>query len=247
MSAPGPWWVRILRAAVWLGRHERGVLVSLALVALGLWTFIEIADDMGEGDTHAFDTRVLLALRTPGDPNDPLGPPAFEEVVRDVTALGGTFWLAFLTVAVTGYLALDGRRRAALFVLVSVLTGLALSSMLKVGFGRPRPDLVAHGSHVLSKSFPSGHAMGSAVVYLTLGALLTRLSPRWITRAYVLLIALLLTLLVGLSRVYLGVHWPTDVLAGWSAGATWALLCWTLALRLQRGGQIETSENSADS
>jgi undecaprenyl-diphosphatase len=223
----------------WLGRHERGLLVGLLLAALGLWTFLEVADEVAEGDTHAFDTRVLLALRTPGDPNDPIGPLAFEEVVRDVTALGGTFWLGFLTLAVAGFLVLDGKRRGALFVVTSVLTGLALSSLLKVGFDRPRPDLVAHGAHVLTKSFPSGHAMGSAVVYLTLGALLSRLTPRWRTRAYVLVLAMLLTVLVGLSRVYLGVHWPTDVLAGWSAGATWALFCWTLALRLQRRGRIE--------
>jgi undecaprenyl-diphosphatase len=231
----------------WLGRHERGVLVGVALVALGLWGFLAIADEMTEGETHAFDERVLLALRTPGNPDDPIGPRVVEEVMRDVTALGGTFWLTFLTLAVTGYLVLDGKRHAALFVFASVATGLALSSVLKTGYDRPRPDLVAHGSYVFTKSFPSGHAMGSAVVYLTLGALLARLSRRWRTRAYVLLLAVLLTVLIGVSRVYLGVHWPTDVLAGWSAGATWALFCWTLALRLQRRGDIETgSQRSPD-
>ena len=81
--------------------------------------------------------------------------------------------------------------------------------------------------------------MMSAVVYLTLGALLARSQPRKRLKAYFLLVAAFLTLIVGVSRVYLGVHWPTDVLAGWTAGAVWAILCWLAARRLQRSRRLE--------
>jgi undecaprenyl-diphosphatase len=114
-----------------------------------------------------------------------------------------------------------------------------LSTLLKMGFDRPRPDLVPHGALVYTASFPSGHATLSAVVYLTLGALLARVQPRLVLKLYLLGLAILLTVMVGVSRVYLGVHWPTDVLAGWAVGAAWALLCWATALWLQRRGRVE--------
>jgi undecaprenyl-diphosphatase len=115
-----------------------------------------------------------------------------------------------------------------------------LSTVLKMGFERPRPDLVPHATRVYTASFPSGHAMLSAVTYLTLGALLARVQPNRRLKAYLIGLALCITLLVGASRVYLGVHWPSDVLAGWCGGAAWAALCWFIALQLQRQGQVET-------
>jgi undecaprenyl-diphosphatase len=147
--------------------------------------------------------------------------------------------LTLLTAFVTGYLLLDGRRRMALFVCGSVVSGLILSNVLKAFFHRPRPDLVPFGSYVSTSSFPSGHSMLSAVTYLTLGALLARSHRRTRVRAFLLLFAGFVSFLVGLSRVYLGVHWPTDVLAGWTAGASWALLCWLVARRLQVHQAIE--------
>jgi len=134
---------------------------------------------------------------------------------------------------------MDGKRHSALFVLLAVASGTALSYLLKTGFDRPRPDLVAQLADVHTFSFPSGHAMGSAITYLTIGAVIVRTERKRLLKIYVLLLAIGLTLIVGLSRIYLGVHWPTDVLAGWALGSAWALLCWLVALWLQRRGEIE--------
>lgn len=221
-------------------RMELTILLAIVLVAGGVWGFIGLAEEVLDGDTHAFDERLLLALRTnPTDLGDPIGPPWFEEMMRDFTALGGFGFLTLLTTSVVGYLILSGKRKAALLVLVTVVGGMLLSIALKQGFSRPRPDLVPHGSIVLTASFPSGHSMLAATTYLTLGALLTRLQPNPRLKIYLLTIATVMTVLVGVSRVYLGVHWPTDVLAGWTAGAVWAALCWLAARWLQQRGAVE--------
>jgi undecaprenyl-diphosphatase len=223
----------------WLGRHELAALVLLLAVAGGVWGFVELADEVMEGETGSVDERILLAMRSPTDQADPVGPAWVEEIGRDLSALGGTAFLTILTLAVAGYLLLDGKRRAALFAAAAIVGGVLLSLLLKECFDRPRPDLVPHGAHVYTTSFPSGHSMMSAVTYLTLGALLARVQSRPAIKAYVLALAVLLTIAVGTSRVYVGVHWPTDVLAGWTAGATWALLCWLAAWWMQRRGRLE--------
>ncbi len=222
-----------------VGRREIGLLLTVALLAGGAWVFIEVADEVMEGSTAAVDRWLLLSLRNPADLADPVGPRWLEELGRDLTALGGATVLGLLTVAVVGYLALARTTRSALFVSGAVVGAALLSYGLKNLFGRARPDLVTQHSYVVSASFPSGHAMLSAAVYLTLGALLARLQKRLIEKAYVLLWAWTLTLLVGVSRVYVGVHWPTDVLGGWAAGAAWAALCSLLARALQRRGELE--------
>jgi undecaprenyl-diphosphatase len=131
-------------------------------------------------------------------------------------------------------------------VLVATFGGLILSSLLKGLFERPRPQLVPHLSHVYTTSFPSGHSMLSAVVYLTLGTLLARLVQHRYLKIYFLVLALLLTFLVGLSRVYMGVHYPTDVLAGWTAGLAWASVCWLAARYLQQRGKVERDYEGDD-
>ncbi|MCB0095604.1 MAG: phosphatase PAP2 family protein [Caldilineaceae bacterium] len=231
-------WSGLLRE--YLAHSEITILLAIAIVAGGTWAFIGIAGEVLEGDTHAFDERLLLALRNnPNDLGDPIGPPWFEEIMRDYTALGGVGVLSILTLGVIGYLLLAQKRQTALFVLVTIVGGMLVSLLLKGGFSRPRPDLVPYGSVVLTSSFPSGHSMLSASTYLTLGALLTRLQPNRRLKIYILAVAVLLTVLVGVSRVYLGVHWPTDVAAGWTAGAVWAALCWLVARWLQHRGAIE--------
>ncbi len=220
-------------------------LLGLLAVAAALFGFVELAGEVMEGETTGFDRAVLLALRNPADLSDPIGPRWLEEVARDITALGSTAVLTLVTLAATGFLALSGRRGAALLVIGATGGGALLSSLLKLGFERPRPDLVPHAVAVYTASFPSGHAMLSAVTWLTLGALLMRIEPHRRVKGYVLAVAVLTTLLVGISRVYLGVHWPTDVLAGWCLGAAWALLCWLLALWLQRRGRVEADAPAA--
>ena len=226
-----------------LSRDEPVMLIIVIIIAGGIWSFAELAEEMVEGDTNAFDRKLIVAMRNPQDVSDPLGPNWVEEMGRDFTALGGVGILTLLTLASAGFLVLDGKRRSAAFLLVAVAGGLLLSVALKSGFERPRPDLVPHGSNVYTTSFPSGHAMMSTVTFLTLGAVLAQSHRRRRIKAYLIVLALLIALAVGISRVYLGVHWPTDVLAGWTVGASWALLCWLAAKWLQKKGAVEKEEN----
>ncbi len=228
------------RLSRWLSGHvELGLAVLLSLAAMALWLFAALADEVIEGDTHAFDEAVMLALRSPGNPADPIGPPWIEELARDVTALGGIGVLTFLTLAIAGFLWLQRKRGTAFFLLASVGSGVALSNLAKNLFDRPRPDLVPHGSYVYTASFPSGHSLMAAVTYLTLAVLVARTFSERGLKIYVMALAVIVTLSVGFSRVYLGVHWPTDVLAGWAGGAGWALVCSSVALWLEKRGRIE--------
>ncbi len=222
-----------------VSRVERVTLVAVIAAAAALFAFAKLADTVGEGGTRAFDERVLLALRTPGDLADPIGPKWVEEMMRDFTALGSTGVLILVVLAVGGFLAMTRKGHAALTVLVAVSSGVLLSQTMKWAYARPRPELVPHGAEVYTASFPSGHSMMSAVVYLTLGALLARTQSGQGVKIYILSVAVILTVLVGTSRVYLGVHWPTDVLAGWALGGVWALICWLAMLWLQARGQVE--------
>jgi undecaprenyl-diphosphatase len=220
---------------------EASVLVAIGLLGAALWLFIAIAGEVMEGETTAWDRRLLLALRNAADPAMPWGPPWVQEMARDFTALGGVAVLTLMTLAVIGYLVLAGKRHAAIAVFAAVAGGLIASTLLKLGFDRARPDLVPHGSVVYTSSFPSGHSMMAAVTYLTLGALLARVEASIRMKTYLLSVAVILTVLVGVSRVYLGVHWPTDVAAGWAVGAAWALACSLVMRRLQTRGRVETS------
>jgi undecaprenyl-diphosphatase len=237
-----PWLARVPALKALLGRAsraERTTLVAVTAAAGLVALFAKIAEEVVEGDTRGFDERLMLALRASGNPADPIGPVWLEEMMRDFTALGSTGVLAVMTLAVIGFLVFTQKRHAAALVAVSVAGGTLISSLMKFGFARPRPDLVPHETIVSTASFPSGHSMMSAVVYLTLGVLLARTQAAPRVKIYVLAVAFALTLLVGVSRVYLGVHWPTDVLAGWALGAAWALYCWLAALWLQTRGRIE--------
>jgi undecaprenyl-diphosphatase len=217
----------------WLGGHGHVVIFAVLLVVAGTWAFVKLLFEVKEGETQHFDEWLVRWLRVHE------GPPWLQEVGRDMTALGGVAVMALVTFAVAGYLLLARRYKAMLFVLVATFGGLVLSSVLKHFIARDRPSIVEHRSVVYTSSFPSGHSMLSAVVYLTLGSLLARITPGRVLKLYFLVLAMTLTFLVGVSRVYLGVHWPTDVLAGWCGGLVWALLCWLAARYLQRRGAVE--------
>lgn len=225
-------------------RAEFSTLAAIGVLAGASYAFVKLADEVIEGDTHRFDEAVLRLLRSPGDASDPIGPWWIEVILKDVTALGGTTALTLVTIVAAGFLFVERKRAAALLVLLSVGGGAIVSTLLKNAFARPRPELVGHLVDVHTLSFPSGHAMLSAVTFLTIGALLARVQPRVRTRLYLIGVAVFLTLMVGVSRVYLGVHYPTDVLAGWSAGAGWAVLCWLAARWLQRRGAVESPSDA---
>ncbi len=221
-----------------VGRTELTVLAAILLPAGLLAAFIALASEVIEGEMLGFDKAVLLALRNPADPGDPLGPAWREMVMKDITSLGSVTVLTLVTLAAASYLLIARNRGATLLVIAAVGGGTLLSNLLKYAFARPRPDVVAHSVEVATTSFPSGHAMLSAVTYLTLGALLASFAAERRRKAFILGLAVLLTVAVGISRVYLGVHYPTDVLAGWAVGAAWAMLCVGVSWWLRRRRQM---------
>jgi undecaprenyl-diphosphatase len=232
-----------------LRRLERRELTWLAVglaACLALLGFVLLAGEVMEGDTRALDTRILLALRSPSDPGRPRGPLWLESSLLDLTAMGGSTVLGLVVFSVAGFLLLQGRYHTALVILVTAASGELLNEVLKNAFMRPRPDVVPHLRDVVSTSFPSGHAMESAIIYLTLGTMLMRLAERRLTKAFCLIMAILVTLLVGISRVYLGVHYPTDVIGGWIFGFVWASVCWLIAQRFERETGVAEERSKAD-
>lgn len=224
----------------WVGSHELAVWIGLSIIVAGSWGFIELADEVHEGDTQAIDESILKSMRRPDDLSRPIGPAWLIEAGRDVTALGGYAFLIYLSASVAMFLRIERKHAAMWFVLGAVIGGYIIMRVLKELFGRPRPDVVPHLSEVVHASFPSGHSMMSAIVFLTLGALLSRLTTNRLLKFYFLVQALLLTILVGVSRVYLGVHYPSDVLAGWTCGLVWSAICSLVALQLQKRGEMST-------
>lgn len=202
--------------------------IVLSVAALG-FAFLRLGSEMLEGETQTFDEAVLRALRRPADPAHLVGPAWFERAVLDVTSLGGVTVLGLVVVLTLAYLLLARRRVAALTIFASTAGAFALSSSLKWIFDRARPTVVPPLAEVSSGSFPSGHAALSAAVYLTMAALLARETPSPATRRFVLATGVVLTILIGATRILMGVHYPSDVFAGWMLGSAWALLCSAIA------------------
>jgi undecaprenyl-diphosphatase len=238
--SPRAWIGAAREAASAVRRHRDAALLAILLVlSAGGAAVAGLADVIAEDEARAAEARVLMTFREAGDPADPVGGAGIEEAVRDLTALGGVLVTTLVTLSAVGFLLIARRPREALFLAVTIGGGIAVTFALKAGFDRARPDLVVHGMRALSASFPSGHAATSAVVYLTLGALVARALPRRGLRVYVVALAALLTLGIGVSRLYLGVHWPTDVLAGWAVGTGWALAAWLGERYARRRGWLE--------
>jgi undecaprenyl-diphosphatase len=232
----------------WFTRLERRELTWL-LVGLGgcilLLVFLKLASEVTEGETLAFDRKIVLAFRSPVDSSRPIGPPWIEGALLDLTALGGPTVLGLVVLSVVGFLVLQGRYWTALFIFLTAASGEVIGYAMKSLFVRARPTLVPHLREAFSSSFPSGHAMQSAIVYLTLGAMLMRIAEGRLTKIFCFGMALLLTFLVGVSRVYLGVHYPTDVLAGWIVGLFWASVCWLVAQHYEVRAGIRAERKKA--
>ena len=214
-------------------------LLAILGIAIFLFFFGFIAQEVAEGKQLSFDRHVAFALRNSGNPAVPKGPAWLQEAARDITSLGSTVVLGLMTFAVVGYLFLAQRAAIAWLILIAVLGGVALNNLLKFAFARPRPDFVTHTVRVFTTSFPSGHATLSAITYLTMGALLARTQPSFTMSLYLLSLAIFLTVIIGLSRIYLGVHYATDILGGWCVGAAWAMGCSVVMAWLQAAGQVE--------
>lgn len=217
-------------------RREARLIIAFIIVAVALLVVVRLGSEIREDGTSGFDTWALLSLRQPGNLGVPIGPAWLQPVFVDITALGGVTALTLLTVSVVGYLLVAKKWLNAALIATATISGSLIGQTLKLSFARARPTIVPHFVEIHSLSFPSGHATNSAVVFLTLGSMLAQVQDTRSTRIYVVAIAILLTILIGISRVYNGVHWPTDVIAGWAIGGSWALFWWVIAYRMTRSG-----------
>jgi undecaprenyl-diphosphatase len=219
-----------LRAA----RRELGLVAAVLVVTAGILGFLGLSDAVTDNHTGGFDEGLMHMLRQPGDISQPIGPHWLRLAATDLTALGSIAVLSLIVVVVAGFFLAQRRWRESVLLLGACASGLIVVDILKLAFGRERPPLAMHAVEVGNASFPSGHAMLSAVVYLSLATLVGHFAGRRRVGAYALGAGVATTLLVGVSRVYLGVHWPTDVMAGWVLGAAWAMIWWLIAWVVER-------------
>jgi undecaprenyl-diphosphatase len=214
-------------------------LLLLFIGGIGaIWLFLAVTGEVQEGETNPIDKSLLMLFRVPGNPIQPIGPRWVEESARDITALGGFTVLIMISVMAIAILVINGKRLQATIFAITVVTAQAGAEIIKAWVARPRPPPMLHHDLIYSSSFPSGHAMMSPVVYLTLAAFISAGQSRHPVKVMMFGLAVTLVIAIGVSRVYLGVHWPTDVLAGWSLGSAVAIVA-TLALMVsavQSGG-----------
>ena len=208
------------------------VLIAGVVVAIALLALLFLASVIARGNALAFDRTLILAMRVPGHPDIPIGPAKLPSIARDITALGSGTVLTLVVTLATALLLMRRMWRTAALTLVATIGGASMVSLLKQLFARARPDLVEHLMRETSSSFPSGHSANSAIVYLTIATLLFPMIREAHVRLFVVVATMTIVGLIGISRVYLGVHWPSDVLAGWIFGALWALGCWRLEIGL---------------
>ena len=191
---------------------EATVLLSLALAMLSLFLFAWIANEMREGDTARFDLAVRSWVHQ-------FASPGMTRVMTAISLLGYNLLIAELVLAIAILLFL-GWRHAAGWLAVSVAGGLALDLALKYAFHRARPQPY-FGAAPLSYSFPSGHALCSFCFYFVLAGLIAARTRSLFLRVAAGIAAAVLVMAIGLSRIYLGVHYPSDVIAGYLAAAVW--------------------------
>lgn len=217
-------------------------MVALLVIALGIFVFLRLADNLSPRDGEGFDWRILKAVRPDGaDPSTPWGPWWLHEAAMDITSLGGISVLGLFALIALGFLLMRGKRLSALLLVAGLAGGVMLSEGLKAVFDRARPPEAYQVVETLNASFPSGHALLSTVFYLSLGVMMTRAFPRRRFKAYAVGVGILIALLIGLTRIYLGAHWASDVFGGWSVGAAWAMVLWLLAYAVERRQRLHQS------
>ncbi len=217
--------------------RDRETIIILGVcftIVIALGVFVVLAEFISGAAPHQFDIAILKLLRHEDNLGVPIGPHALLKAMQEVTALGSMTVLALFSLLAAAYSALTRRLGVTMLILMASGGGIALSASMKLFFSRARPDVVPHLIEVSTMSFPSSHAMLSAVVYLSLGTLLAQTTQEHHRRLFIMTTAVGLTVLMGLSRLYLGVHYPTDVLAGWAIGLAWAMVCWVLAYWLRK-------------
>ncbi|KRE18124.1 hypothetical protein ASE63_02780 [Bosea sp. Root381] len=192
--------------------------VAAAFAFLGLALFI------ASGRSFAFDQSLVLLFRESDDLATPIGPAWFREAMRDVTALGSFVGLGMMTITASLTLWLCRYRHLAVGLAVTVVSATIVSTGLKIAIGRERPDIVEHAALTFTASFPSGHAFLSAVTMLSIAGFVGLASRRDDIARLCIVLAWLMIVLIGVSRIYLGVHWPTDVIGGWCLGIAWSSL-----------------------
>lgn len=211
----------------------RALPVALTVVVI-TWGAFEVLATRLRDSAEDLDHQIVFLLRDPRDHAQMIGPRALEEVMRDFTALGGYAVLTVTIVAFAVFQRLQNGPSHCRFFLITTIGGYLCSMLMKKTVGRDRPAIVPHLSHVETSSFPSTHSMMSAITWLTIGVMLSQHSDHPAIRRLLTLLPLLLAFSVGISRVFMGVHFPTDVLAGWTAGLLWtwaAFAIWPRALR----------------
>jgi undecaprenyl-diphosphatase len=228
MSADAP-------RSIWKSRGKvLGAVTAGAVLWLAIWVFGEMVDDTPKGDFSAWDELIVRWVR--GGADNSRGATAIAGFARAITVLGSVTGLAVVVASGLAWLAVRRRWRAALFLGVATGGAALAIALLKQHFMRTRPEVVPHLVEEGSWSFPSGHALGSAAIYVTLSVVI---AARWRTRwgqMALIAAAFLLSFLIGVSRIYLGVHYPTDVLAGWSAGTAWAIVCSSALIGWEHAG-----------
>jgi undecaprenyl-diphosphatase len=235
------------QSLVALARGEIAALAAFGILAGGLAVFADIAEDYDEDEARGFDMQVLTSLHPGPDLADPIGPAWLDRAAQDFSAFGSLAIICTIALVVIGFMVMQKRFAQAGMLVFALAGGLLLSETMKGIFERTRPPEIYHMAGALNASFPSGHALLSTVFYLTLGAMLARLLQRRRNKVYAISIALVIALLVGLTRIYLGVHWASDVLAGWSLGASWAMTCWLLEWWVEKKTKLgRANETAAD-
>lgn len=217
-------------------RHPPWLLRAAAAVAAAVLLLAVVGDAIEDGAHFAFDRAILLWARGGSAHGVPIGPDWFRAAMLDITAIGGVTVLVLMVTLVAGFLAIGRHWLTLSLVLGGTISGSIAVSIAKGLVGRARPTVTDHLVSVASQSFPSGHAANSAIVYLTMATLLSQLVESRAARTYLFAAAALIVTAIGASRVYLGVHWPSDVLAGWAFGTLWAVAWWAIGAwaRLRR-------------